>query len=558
MSKPSVSDLLVEILANLGVRQIFGIPGDAINGLVEAIRKQDVIEFIQVRHEETGAFAASAQAKLSGRLGVCVGTAGPGAIHLLNGLYDAKLDHAPVLAITGQVATQFVGTDYHQEVDLYTLFKDVAAFNQVIMSPEQVPALLLEACQTALAERAPVHLSLPVDIAGHVLDGPAYDPRVFQQHSTTVPNSADIKRAAGVLNQAQKVVVFAGIGARGARDELIATAETLGAPIVRSLRGKTVLPDEHPLALGGIGLLGGKPGVQALEKCDAFLLVGTDFPYRDFYPRGIPAVQIDMDPTHLGKRCPVTVGLAGDAAPTLKALTGELRRKTERGFLEACQLSMRDWLADMHKAEYSNDKPIRPQRVARAISDLARDDAIFLCDTGTVTVWGARNLHLRGDQQFTLSASLASMAFGLPAAIGAQLAYPDRQVIALAGDGGFGMLMADFLTAVKYKLPITVVVFNNGKLGLIQVEQETEGLPNFQTSLHNPDFAEYARLCGGEGFHVSDPGELEPALKKAFASSQACVVDVMVNPDELPMPPKIMWDRMLGYGVAKVKELLGA
>jgi thiamine pyrophosphate-dependent acetolactate synthase large subunit-like protein len=390
------------------------------------------------------------------------------------------------------------------------------------------------------------------------LDASAYKPRVFQRQSTTVPNSADIKCAAEVLNQARKVVVFAGIGARSARDELIAVAETLGAPIVRSLRGKTVLPDEHPLALGGIGLLGGKPGVQALEKCDAFLLVGTDFPYRDFYPRGIPAVQIDVDPTHLGKRCPVTVGLAGDAAPTLQALAGELRRKTERGFLEACQLTMRNWLADMRKTECSNDKPIRPQRVARAIGDLARDDAIFLCDTGTVTVWVARNLHLRGDQQFTLSASLASMAFALPAAIGAQLAYPDRQVIALAGDGGFGMLMADFLTAVKYKLPITVVVFNNGKLGLIQVEQETEGLPNFQTSLHNPDFAEYARLCGGEGFHVSDPEELEPALKQAFASNQACVVDVIINPDELPMPPKIMWDRMFGYGVAKVKELLGA
>jgi thiamine pyrophosphate-dependent acetolactate synthase large subunit-like protein len=360
-----------------------------------------------------------------------------------------------------------------------------------------------------------------------------------------------------VLNKAAKVVVFTGIGARGARAELISVADALGAPIVRSLRGKEVLPDEHPLALGGIGLLGGKPGVHALEECDAFLLVGTDFPYHDFYPKGTPAVQIDVDPTHLGKRYPVTVGLAGNAGPTLQALATRLTRKTDRDFLESCQAAMRDWLATADGEERSSDQPIRPQRVARAIADLAGDDAIFLCDTGTVTVWGARNLRLRGEQQFTLSASLASMAFGLPAAIGAQLAYPDKQVIALVGDGGFAMLMADFLTAAKYRLPITVVVFNNGKLGLIQVEQETEGLPNFQTSLHNPDFAEYARLCGGEGFHDSDPPELEPALREAFASNRPCVVDVVINPDELPMPPKIMWHRAFGYGVAKVKELLG-
>lgn len=558
MTDESVSGVILDVLAEVGVRQVFGIPGDAINGLVEAIRKQEVIAFVQVRHEEAGAFAAGAQAKLTGGLGVCVGTAGPGAIHLLNGLYDAKMDHAPVLAITGQVATRYIGTDYHQEVDLYTLFKDVAVFNEVIMTPEQLPELVVHACQSALAHGSVAHLSVPLDLAGHKVSKPRARSPVFRLHAETTPCDADLERAAELLNGASAVAILAGIGCRDAREALIATAERLGAPIVRSLRAKEVLPDDHRLSVGGLGMLGGKPAVEAIEGCDALLMVGTDFPYHDFYPERIPAVQIDVDPTRLGKRYAVEVGLVGHARPTLEALAPKLARKDGRSFLERCQASMKNWLDEAAEIETSDATPIRPQRVARAVADLARDDAIFICDTGAVTVWAARHLRLRKRQRFTLSSSLASMAFALPGAIGAQLAYPDRQVVALAGDGGFSMLMADFLTAVKYRLPITVVVFNNARLGLIQFEQEVQGFPDFQTELHNPDFAAFAELCGGRGISVSDPGSLESALETALGAAEPYVVDVAVNPNEVPMPPKVLLSQAMGYGMAKVKEFFSA
>ncbi|HYW04142.1 MAG TPA: thiamine pyrophosphate-dependent enzyme [Gammaproteobacteria bacterium] len=557
MSRHTVSDLILEILAETGVRQIFGIPGDAINGLVDAVRRQTRIEFIQVRHEEAGAFAASAQAKLTGRLAVCVGTAGPGAIHLLNGLYDANRDHAPVLAITGQVDTTEVGTDYHQEVDLYTLFKDVAAFNQVVMRPEQLPRLIVQACRTALAHRTVAHLSLPVDVAKQPRQGDRRHAPVQVHRAATLPAREDLEAAAELLNRSRRVVILAGIGCQGAREELIALADRLGAPVVRSLRARDVIPDEHELSAGGIGALGGRPAVQAMAACDALLLVGTDFPYRDFFPEDAPAVQIDIDPTRIGKRYPVEVGLTGDAGLTLKALTERVRRREDRDFLEKTQARMRDFREDNRKAERSDQTPIRPQRLAATIGELARDDAVFTCDTGTVTIWAARHLRLRGEQRFTLSSSLASMAFAMPAAIGAQLAWPDRQVIALAGDGGLAMLMGDFVTAVKYHLPINVVVFNNSKLGLIRMEEEAEGIPDFQTDLLNPDFAAFARACGGAGFAATDPAELEGTLRQAFDTDAPTIVDVKINADELPLPPKIHPSQALGYGIARTKELFG-
>jgi len=557
MSRHTVSDLILEILAETGVRQIFGIPGDAINGLVDAVRRQTRIEFIQVRHEEAGAFAASAQAKLTGNLAVCVGTAGPGAIHLLNGLYDANRDHAPVLAITGQVDTTEVGTDYHQEVDLYTLFKDVAAFNQVVMRPEQLPRLIVQACRTALAHRTVAHLSLPVDVAKQPGQGKRRHAPVQMHRPATLPASEDLDAAAGLLNRSRRVVILAGIGCRGAREELTGLADRLGAPIVRSLRAKDVIPDEHELSAGGIGALGGRPAVQAMAACDALLLAGTDFPYRDFFPDEAPAVQIDLDPTRIGKRYPVEVGLAGDAALTLAALAGKVQQREDRSFLERTQARMREFREDNRKAERSDHSPIRPQRLAATIGTLAREDAVFTCDTGTVTIWAARHLPLRAQQRFTLSSSLASMAFAMPAAIGAQLAWPERQVIALAGDGGLAMLMGDFVTAVKYHLPINVVVFNNSKLGLIRMEEEAEGIPDFQTDLLNPDFAAFARACGGAGFAVTEPAELEGTLRQAFDSNAPCIVDVAINADELPLPPKIHPSQALGYGIARTKELFG-
>ena len=556
MARMSVTEMLVDVLAEMGVRHVFGIPGDAINDLVDAIRRQDVIQFIKVRHEEAGAFAASAQAKLTGELAVCVGTAGGGAIHLLNGLYDAKMDHAPVLAVTGQVPTAHIGNDYHQEVDLYTLFKDVAAFNQQVMTPAQMHHLVGQACQIAMARRTVTHLSLPLDIAGEPV--PHADRRhpMYQHAGHTVPSAGELDRAADVLNDAGRVVILAGVGCLNATEELISVAESLGAPIIRSLRGKGVLSDNHPLSLGGLGMLGTRPAVDAIMDCDALLMVGTDFPYEEFLPKPVPAVQIDRDVLRLGKRYPVSVGLVGDAAGTLSALGQRLRRKEDRDFLESSKKAMSKWLEEQEEDERDESVPIKPQLLARMVGDVARDDTVFTCDTGTVTAWCARHLRIHKGQMFSLSASLGSMAYALPAAIGAQLRFPDRQVVAMTGDGGFSMLMADFLTAVDYDLPITVVIFNNSKLGLIKGEQEAKGIPEFQTDLRNPDFAEYARLCGGEGYRVSEPGDLEEALSRAMNSNKPAVVDVLVSPDELPMPPRIGLDQAVGYGVAKAKEWL--
>ena len=556
--RPTVSDRVLEVLAAAGVRHMFGIPGDAINSLVEAVRKQDAIRFIQVRHEEAGAFAAAAQAKLSGELAVCVGTAGPGAVHLLNGLYDAKLDHAPVLAITGQVATPLLGSDYHQEVDLYTLFKDVAVFNHVVVNAEQIPGLAVRACQAALAQRGVAHLSLPVDVAA------ASAPRDDRRRALTgaariVPCDTDLERAAELLNAAGRVAILAGAGAASASEPLVRVAETLRAPIIKTLKGKDILPDEHPFSLGGLGLLGTRPAVDAIDSCDALLLVGTDFPYHDFYPDGVPAVQIDVEADRLGKRYPVDVALRGHAHLALTELLERVDEKNDGAYLDSCRAAMVKWWERLDEEEtLDGEPPIRPQAVARAVGAQATDDAIFLCDTGAVTVWCGRHLRLRGQQRFILSSSLASMAFAMPGGIGAQLAYPDRQVVALTGDGGFTMLMGDLMTAVKYELPITIVIFNNGKLGLIQMEQEVQGYPEFQTGLLNPDFALLARACGAEGWRVSSPGDLEGAIAEALACRKPSIVDVPVHPEERTMPPKVNVRQAFGYGLAKAREFFGS
>lgn len=556
MANRNVCEVILDVLADAGVEHVFGIPGDAINDLVEAIRRQDRIAFIQVRHEETGAFAAGAQAKLTGRLAVCVGTAGPGAVHLLNGLYDAKLDHAPVLAITGQVDTALAGTDYHQEVDLYTLFKDVAVYNQRITNAAQLPGLAVRACQEALAHRGVAHIAIPSDIAAQSVPEPELRAPVLRHCGETVPCGDDLDRAAKVINDHSKIVILAGIGARGARRELLSISEKLAAPIVRTLRAKDVVPDNHALSLGGLGQLGTRPAVDAMDDCDALMMVGTDFPYRDFFPNGRPAVQIDIEPTRIGKRYPVSVGLAGDAKRTLVGLMERVEAKKDRNFLKVSQAKMEKWRARMAAESENREMPIRPQALAAAVGRAARDDSIFICDTGAVTVWAARHLEIRDDQRFTLSSALASMAFGLPGAIGAQLAYPERQVIALVGDGGFSMLMADFLTAVKYDLPVKIVVFNNHKLGLIQMEQEASGYPEFQTQLHNPDFAQFAVLCGGEGRKVTGPDELTSALEQSFKAEGPAVVDVEVNPEELTMPPKVRVNEAIGFGLAKAREFI--
>jgi len=554
----NICEALLKVLTEYNVERIYGIPGDAINHLVEAIRKQDKIKFIQVRHEETGAFAASAYAKLTGKLGVCLGTSGPGAIHLLNGLYDAKADHAPVLAISGQSETQYLGTNYHQEVDFNLLFNDVTVFNQTIINPAQMPQAAIRACQLALSERGVSHISIPTDIAS--LQVPLLEKKfyTFISSEKNTPSQAYLQKAATLLNEATKIVILAGIGTKDARDELIKAAGVLQAPIIRTLRAKDVLSDEHPFSLGGIGLLGTKPSSEAMEKCDLLLMIGTDFPYPEFYPSTkITTIQIDLDPCQIGKRYPVTVGLTGHANATLHSLIPLLNQKTDDSFLTGLQQEMKEWLKQQTNIETNEKDPVHPQVVASLAGKLADDNAIFLCDTGAVTVWAARHLHIRIEQRFILSATMASMAFGLPAAIAAQLEFPDRQVIALCGDGGFQMLMGDFITAVKYQLPIKIIIFNNHKLGLIQMEQEVIGNPQYQVDLLNPDYAAYAKICGGDGITVAKTVFLEDAIKMAYTSTLPFIVNVEVNPEELTLPPHISFKMASGYAKAKIKEFVG-
>lgn len=552
----NVCDALLDILAGYGVKYIFGIPGDAINELTESIRKQDKIRFIHVMHEESGAFAAAAQAKLTGELAVCAGTAGPGAIHLLNGLYDAKMDHAPVLAITGQVETSLAGTSYQQEVDLVSLFKDVAYFNQSVVNAEQMPELATIACQTALAKHGVAHLNIPSNISSQKVRDYKAQKQVLRNVFRVVPCREDLQAAAKVINDARKPCILAGIGARGAVKELLSLAMKIHAPVIKALRGKDILPDDHPLTLGGLGLLGTEPSLEAMNSCDVLVVIGSDFPYHDFYPdNAVPVVQVDHEMHRIGRRHNVSHPLPGDARITLQELLPLLDQNGDGSFLNSCQQKMKKWNAEQSKEETSGEEPIHPQAVARAVSELAAEDAVVCCDTGAVTVWGARHFRIKGQQRFTLSGDLASMAFALPAAIGASLIYPERQVIALCGDGGFAMLMGDFATAVKYKLPVKVVIFNNGKLGLIQMEQEARsGNPEYETGLHNPDYDAFARSCGAKGYTVRHASELDDTLQTALRSPGPCIVNVFVNPGELTMPPRVTTREAVTYVKAKVKE----
>jgi len=549
-----VAQFLVHILHKHGVRQIFGIPGDAINDIMDAVRKTDDMEFIQVKHEEGGALAASVQAKLTGRLTACVGTSGPGAIHLLNGLYDAKLDHAPVIAITGQVETRYLGTNYHQEVDLERLFADVAVYSETLTTAEQFPAVLMEACRAAIANRGVAHLSVPSDVAGKrlSLDENSISETTFA--GKILPSSADCCDAVELLRNSKKTAILAGIGAIEAKAELLELAHKIKAPIVRTLKAKAVIDDQHPMCAGGIGLLGGKPAVNAFKECDTLLMVGTDFPYQDFYPEKATVIQVDIDPRQIGKRHPVDVGVVGHAQPVLQKFIAGLEENSDASYLQNIQGQMDKWRSDQQKNETSDDSPIKPQRLINSIGNFAPDNAIFICDTGTVNAWTARHLRVKPTQMITQSSSLGTMGVGLPGAIGAKLAFPDRPVFALVGDGGFAMTMTELSTAVRYKLPINVVILNNEKLGFIGLEQEAKGLPAFGIDLHNADFSAVAKACGADGERVEKADDIMSALERAANSDLPYVIDVQVNPEELIFPPQIELSQAVNFAKAKVKE----
>lgn len=554
----TAADVLVQTLIDWGVEVVFGLPGDGINGIMESLRThQEKIRFVQVRHEEAAAFMACGYAKFTGRLGVCLATSGPGGIHLLNGLYDAKLDGQPVLAITGLQFHDLIGTYTQQDVALDKLYMDVAVFDERIMGPTHVENIANLACRMALAYRGVSHITFPVDLQEKEVKERQRSNRNIAHHtsdvfarSARVPDRLELERAAEILNQGRKTVILAGRGALNATDELEQLAELRGAPIVKPLLGKAAVPDDSPYTTGGIGLLGTKPSQEAMEDCDTLLMVGTSFPYIEFLPKPGQArgIQVELDPKRIGLRYPVEVGLIGDSRKTLKELIPLLKRNEDRGFLKAAQAGMKDWLRVMETRATRTDKPMKPQVAAHELGKRLRNDAIVSCDSGTIATWWARHIPARRGQMHTLSGNLATMAPGLPYTIAAQIAFPERQCVAFVGDGGFSMLMADFVTAVKYELPIKVVIIKNNTLGQIKWEQMVFlGNPEYGVELHPIDFAAFAHACGGTGFTVEDPAECGHTLDQFLATPGPAILQAVVDPFEPPLPAKVKGEQALHF-----------
>jgi pyruvate dehydrogenase (quinone)/pyruvate oxidase len=542
------ADIVAEALLDWGVTVIFGLPGDGINGFIEALRRrQDKIKFILVRHEESAAFMACAYSKYTGKLGACVATSGPGAIHLLNGLYDAKLDNTPVIAITGTTYSDMMNSNYQQDVNLLQLFSDVAVYNSMINEPEHAEMVVDFACRAALSERGVSHLTIPINVQERKLKG-NYTRHKVPGHTSDIysplimPDRKLIEKAANILNSGERVVILAGQGAIGAGEELIAVAEKLGSPIVKALLGKAVIPDDNPYSIGGLGLLGTEPSTDAMSEADTLLMVGTSFPYIDYLPKPGQAkgIQIDIKQEKIGVRYPVEVGLVGDSKLTLSVLLPLLRSKIDLGFLKSKQDAMKDWNNLLkERSGRTSDKPIKPQFIADIVADELEDNAIISTDSGTVTTWAARHIKVRKGMKFSVSGTLASMACGLPYAIAAQIAFPERQSIAFVGDGGLTMLMGEFATAVQYKLPIKVIVIKNNTLGMIRWEQMAFlGNPEFGVEFTPIDYVKFAEACGGKGYYVKEPDEAKSTIHFALKENSPIIIEAHVDPFEPPMPPK--------------------
>jgi pyruvate dehydrogenase (quinone)/pyruvate oxidase len=547
----TTADVAAESLIDWGVDVIFGLPGDGINGFIEALRqRQDRIKFLLVRHEEAAAFMACAYAKFTGKIGACVATSGPGAIHLLNGLYDAKLDNTPVIAITGSTYSDLMNSDYQQDVNLIDLFSDVSVYNTMINQPEQTEMAVDIACRTALSRRGVSHITIPIDVQERRIAG-RYSRHKVAGHTSDVfadsivPDRSLLEKAAGILNSGERIVMLVGQGCLRAEDEVIGVAEKLGAPIVKALLGKAVVPDDHPYSIGGLGLLGTEPATDAMTEADTLLMIGTSFPYIEYLPKPRQArgIQIDIKSEKIGLRFPVEVGLIGDAKLTLAALLPLLRQRSEedKRFLKSKQEAMQSWFGLLRERSTRNDKPIKPQVIAAAVSEELEDNAIISVDCGTNTSWAAQHIMIRKGMKFSLSGTLASMACGLPYAIAAQVAYPDRQCIAFVGDGGFSMLMAEFATAVQYNLPIKIIIIKNNTLGMIRWEQMAFlGNPEYGVEFSPIDFAAYAEACGGRGYSITEPAEVRTIISQAFSEKKTpTIIEAYVDPFEPPMPPKV-------------------
>ena len=562
------ADIVAEALLDWKVEVIFGLPGDGINGFIEALRKRkDKIKFILVRHEESAAFMACAYAKYTGKLGVCVATSGPGAIHLLNGLYDAKLDNTPVLSITGSTYSDLMNSNYQQDVNLLQLFSDVTVYNNMINRPEHAEMTVDIACRSALSLRGVSHVTIPIDVQEMKLKG-RYSRHKVPGHTSdfyaniTVPDRGLLEGAANILNSGRKIVLLVGQGALSAGEEVIQVAKKLEAPVVKALLGKAVIPDEHPICIGGLGLLGTEPATDAMNEADTLLMIGTSFPYIDYLPKPGQArgIQIDIKPNNIGLRYPIEIGLVGDSKLVLSELLPLLQQRgeTERGFLKSKQDAMVGWNKLMKEQSSRTDKPIKPQAIANAVSELLEDNAIISVDCGTNTSWAAQYINIRKGMKFSLSGTLATMACGLPYAIAAQIAFPDRQCIAFVGDGGFTMLMGEFATAVQYNLPIKIIIIKNNTLGMIRWEQMAFlGNPEYGVEFTPIDYVKFAEACGGIGYAIKEPNEIrsimEQAMKMDKDRSKPIIIEAFVDPFEPPMPPKVEMEFVTNLAESFVK-----
>ena len=559
MSRMTVSDLFTQTLHLAGVKRIYGVVGDSLNGITESLRRQGKIDWIHVRNEEAGAFAAGAQAQLTGELAVCAGSCGPGNMHLINGLYDCHRTRVPVLAIAAQIPSAEIGSNYFQETRPEALFRDCSVYCETISDPDQMPRTLETAIRAAVGHRGVAVVSIPGDVALE-----AAEEKLARSIGALLPARpliqaapGEIEKLATLLNEAGRVTILAGRGCRDAHTQLLQIAGALQAPIVHALGGKEWVEHANPYDVGMTGLIGFSSGYEAMMACDLLLMLGTDFPYRQFYPTKAKVVQIDMRPENLGRRTPIDLGLVGDVGATIESLLPLLESGRDTAFLA----SARDNYARAREGldELADGKPggiLHPQHVARVLSEQASDDAVFACDVGTPTVWAARYLKMNGRRRLLGSFNHGSMANALPQAIGAQVTCPDRQIVTLSGDGGLAMLMGELLTLRQLDLPVKIILFNNGTLGFVEMEMKAAGLVETGVALDNPDFAAMARSIGIHGVRVSDPGDLDSAMRDVLSHPGPALLDAVTARTELSLPPKVTLEQMKGFTLYMAKAIM--
>lgn len=558
MANKKVSDLLVDTLAAAGVKRIYGLPGDSLNGITDSLRRQKQIQWIHVRHEETAAFAAGAEAHLTQELAVCAGSCGPGNLHLINGLYDCHRSRVPVLAIAAQIPSNEIGSGYFQETRPEHLFAQCSHYCELVSQPEQMPRVLEIAMQTALSRRGVAVVAIPGDVA--LRDAVEQEPRLhFPPPAPTVcPSDEEIAGLAGVLNQAKRITILGGAGCAGAHAELIELAAKLKAPIVHAMRGKEFIEYGNPFDVGMTGLLGFSSGYHAMMNCDLLLMIGTDFPYQQFYPKDATVVQIDIRGEQLGRRTKVDYGFVGDTKATLRALLPRLEHKEDDKHLQAALEHYRKARQGLDElaTDGSGKRPIHPQYVVRVLDELAAEDAIFSCDVGTPTIWAARYLTMNGKRRLLGSFNHGSMANALPQAIGAQVSHPGRQVVTLSGDGGLAMLMGDLLSLRQLQAPVKIIVFKNDSLAFVELEMKAAGILEFGTDLQNPDFAKMAEGAGLLGLTAETPDQVRPMIAQALRHEGPALVEVIVSRQELSMPPTLSIAQVKGFSLFALKAVL--